>query len=289
VLATRIKPGSSISIKDLATRAKTDLTKVEGLALLAAKSVELGALQELLFAAGTHSLLVVLQGMDTSGKDGTIREVFRDVNPAGVSVVPFKVPTAEELGHDFLWRIHQHTPNRGQIVIFNRSHYEDVLVVRVHDLVDKAIWSDRYEQINRFEELLADNNTIICKLFLHVSKDEQEQRLLAREQDITDAWKLSVGDWTERGFWNDYQKAYQDVLSKCSTEHAPWHVIPADQKWLRNLAVVEVLLETLAPFADGWQDKLESEAKVQLAALEEAREAGTIPRPSKKATEEATS
>ncbi len=276
---TRIDPGANVSLKALKTRSPGRLSKEEGKSRLAELTDELGQLQKLLYSAGTHALLVVLQGMDTSGKDGSIREAFADVNPTGVTVVPFKVPTEEELAHDFLWRIHQHTPRLGQITIFNRSHYEDVVVVRVKKLVSRRIWAARFEQINTFEQLLADNNTIICKLFLHVSKDEQEQRLLEREADLTDAWKLTVTDWYERDHWGTYQQAYADAIEKCSTRHAPWHVIPADQKWYRNLAVTEAVVRSLRPYRKAWVAKLEAEARTQLAAIAEARLQGRIPEP----------
>ncbi len=277
---SQIKPGSSVSLKRHRTRTTNSISKEAGLDELHKLAVELGELQELLFAAGTHSLLVVLQGMDTSGKDGTIREAFKEVNPAGIRVASFKVPTPTELAHDFLWRVHSQTPDRGQIAIFNRSHYEDVVVVRVHDLVPRSVWSARYDQINEFERLLSENQTIICKFFLHVSKEEQEERLLAREADLTDAWKLSVADWTEREHWDSYQEAYADAIARCSTKHAPWHLIPSDQKWFRNLAVTESLVKELRPYRKQWLAKLETEARTQLQALEDARAAGTIAKPS---------
>jgi PPK2 family polyphosphate:nucleotide phosphotransferase len=241
--------------------------------------------QELLFAAGTHSLLVIFQGMDTSGKDGATRDVFREVNPSGCRVASFGVPTEEELGHDFLWRIHQKLPARGQIVVFNRSQYEDVLVVRVHDLAPKEVWSKRYDQINAFEKLLIDTDTIVLKFFLHISKEEQEVRLLKREQDPIKSWKLSVGDWKERAHWADYQNAYEDVLNKCSTAHAPWHVIPADQKWFRDLAISEIVVTALRKYRDDWESHLAELSKTQEAALAAARQDGTIPMPTKRAVE----
>lgn len=280
--ATQIEPGSSVSLQRLDTRTSREITEEAGRDELRRLAVELGELQEYLWAAGTHALLVVFQGMDTSGKDGAIREAFREVNPAGVIETPFKVPSAIELAHDFLWRIHQRTPELGEIAIFNRSHYEDVVVVRVHELVPKDVWSTRYDQINDFERMLTANNTIICKFFLHVSKEKQEERLIARESDLTDAWKLSVSDWKEREYWDDYQSAYADAIEKCSTKHAPWYVVPADQKWFRNLAVAEVLVHTLRPYLKGWRAKLERQAATQLAALKQARSDGTIPRPVEK-------
>lgn len=234
---------------------------------------ELNDLLELLFAAGKHSLLIVLQGMDTSGKDGTIRGLLRYSNAQSLKVWPFKVPTPEELSHDFLWRVHSKTPGKGNIAIFNRSHYEDVLVVRVHELAPMEIWSKRYEQINHFESLLAAANTIIVKFFLHISKKEQEERLLAREQESEKSWKLSVGDWKEREFWGDYERAYEDAVELCSSENAPWYVVPSNHKWFRDLAATEVLLETLRPFKQGWEASLESLGEEQKRLIEEYRSA----------------
>lgn len=234
---------------------------------------ELNGLLELLFAAGKHSLLIVLQGMDTSGKDGTIRGLLRYSNAQSLKVWPFKVPTPEELSHDFLWRVHSKTPGKGNIAIFNRSHYEDVLVVRVHELAPKEIWSKRYEQINHFESLLAAANTIIVKFFLHISKKEQEERLLAREQESEKSWKLSVGDWKEREFWGDYERAYEDAVELCNRENAPWYVVPSNHKWFRDLAATEVLLETLRPFKQGWEASLESLGEEQKRLIEEYRSA----------------
>jgi PPK2 family polyphosphate:nucleotide phosphotransferase len=233
---------------------------------------ELGELQELLYAAQTHSLLVVLQGMDTSGKDGTIRKVFRDANPQGCRVTSFKVPTPLELDHDFLWRIHRETPERGMIGIFNRSHYEDVVVVRVKDLVPKPVWRSRYDQINGFERLLVESNTLVAKFYLHISKEEQEQRLLAREQEVEKAWKLNASDWIERESWDDYIAAYEDALTRCNSEVAPWHIIPADHKWFRDIAVTEVLVNLLRPLRDGWLTSLQTIGKQELAKVKEVRE-----------------
>lgn len=229
---------------------------------------QLAELLDLLFAAGQHGLLIVLQGMDTSGKDGTIRGLLRNCNAQSTSVAPFKVPTPEEIAHDFLWRCHAKTPGKGSITIFNRSHYEDVLVVRVHNFVPESVWSKRYDRIRQFEELLAENNTIILKFFLHISKNEQEERLLEREKDVTKAWKLSAGDWKERELWEDYQKAYEVAIDKCASEVAPWIVVPANSKTYRDYLVVKELVETLEPYRAGWLKKLESigeKAKAELA------------------------
>ena len=215
-------------------------------------------LQELHFAAGENPLLLVLQGCDTSGKDGTIRNVMKFMNPQSTRVASFKAPTPVEQAHDFLWRIHQQTPAKGETVIFNRSHYEDVVVVRVHDLVSKDVWKKRYETINEFEEILTESGAIVLKFFLYISKDEQKERLLAREEDPRKAWKLNVGDWQERELWNDYVKAYEDALEKCSTKDAPWHIVPANEKWFRDLAVVETIHDALKPYEDDWKAKLKA-------------------------------
>lgn len=232
---------------------------------------EMMELQELLYAAGEQSLLIVLQGRDTSGKDGTIRVVMGPLNSIACNVASFKVPTANELAHDFLWRVHNQTPARGQITIFNRSHYEDVIVVRVHNLVPKQIWKSRYEHINDFEKLLVDSNTIVLKFYLHISKEEQEQRLLEREQDATKAWKLSVGDWKEREHWNNYTVAYEDAINQCSTKDAPWHIVPANKKWFRNLAVAQTIVDALKPYKKSWMKKLDAMGAEEKALIEEFR------------------
>ncbi|MHB0968953.1 MAG: PPK2 family polyphosphate kinase [Thermoanaerobaculia bacterium] len=198
-----------------------------------------------LYANHDRKLLIILQGMDTSGKDGTIRHVFDSVDPLGVRVESFKVPTSDELDRDFLWRVHMKVPRRGEIVIFNRSHYEDVLVVRVHNIVPEKVWRARYDQINAFEKLLADTGTTIVKFFLHIDRDEQKKRLQARLDDKTKQWKFAKGDLAERALWNDYTKAYEEALQRTSTEWAPWYVVPSNAKWYRNHVIANVLIETL--------------------------------------------
>ncbi len=206
---------------------------------------QLEVLQELLYAGHQHAILRILQGMDTCGKDGTIEHVFEGVNPQGVRVANFKVPTAQELAHDYLWRVHRETPGKGEIVIFNRSHYEDVLVVRVHEMVPEKVWRKRYKQINNFERTLAEEGTIILKFFLHISMDEQKQRLSDRLADPAKHWKYNPGDLKERALWKDYVEAYEDAIEETSTEHAPWYIIPADRKWFRNLTIASILVKTL--------------------------------------------
>jgi len=203
-------------------------------------------LQTLLAACNSYAVLIVLQGMDAAGKDGTIRHVMTGLNPQSCRVTSFKVPTDEEKRHDFLWRIHKAAPLRGEIGIFNRSHYEDVLVARVHKIVPKSIWSGRYEQICDFEKMLAANHTIILKFYLHISREEQLRRLEQRIEDPLKNWKISPADFKEREYWDDYQAAYEDALSKCSTEDGPWYIIPSDKKWFRNLAVSQIIVERMA-------------------------------------------
>ncbi|HMO57581.1 MAG TPA: polyphosphate kinase 2 family protein [Roseiflexaceae bacterium] len=267
--AATIPPGTTVDLSRFDPRRNSGLSKEEGQQRFAELAAELDVLQEELYAADVNSLLLVLQGMDTSGKDGTIRSVMAAVDPQGCRVESFKVPTSEELAHDFLWRVHKVVPRRGMIGVFNRSHYEDVLVVRVLNLAPEQIWRARYEQINQFEALLAASGTIIVKCFLHISREEQEARLLAREQDVTKAWKLSAGDWRNREHWDAYTTAYEDALTHCSTAIAPWHVIPADRKWHRNLAVCEAIVTTLREHRPAWHAALESmseRGRAELAA-----------------------
>ncbi len=246
----RVKPGSKVRLSewDSDEHVLDDLEvdeKGEAKEILEKLNRDLETLQEILYAEHRHKVLIVLQGMDTSGKDGTIRHVFEGVNPQGVRVANFKVPTQQELDHDYLWRVHAQTPGKGEIVIFNRSHYEDVLVVRVHQLVPKEVWSRRYDHINDFERLLTDEGTTILKFFLHISPEEQKRRLQARLDDPTKRWKFRLGDLEERKLWSAYQEAYEAVLSKTSTEWAPWYVVPSDRKWFRNLVIARVIVDTL--------------------------------------------
>ena len=205
----------------------------------------LSQLQERLYAENKRSLLIVLQAMDTGGKDGTIKHVFQGVNPQGCRVWSFKTPSNEELNHDFLWRYHQRTPQQGMISIFNRSHYEDLLIVRVKQLVPEEVWRKRYHVINEFEQMLTLNNITIIKFFLHISKDEQKRRLEKRLQDPDKPWKFSINDVNERKLWDDYQQAYEDALNNCSTAYAPWYVVPANKKWYRNLVIARAIADTL--------------------------------------------
>jgi len=206
---------------------------------------KLAKLQEMLYAGANHAVLIVLQAMDTGGKDGAIEHVFSSVNPQGCQVSSFKQPTKLELSHDYLWRIHTAAPPKGMIGIFNRSHYESVLVERVHNLVPKKVWSRRYQSINDFERLLAEEGTTILKFFLHISKDEQKRRLEARLEDPKKHWKFDPNDLKERELWDEYQDAYADALSRCSTEYAPWYIVPADHKWFRNWVLGDTIVRTM--------------------------------------------
>jgi len=242
----RIKPGSKVDLDAFDPDARDDHldkdTAGEELDKLRERMQEL---QFLLYAENRHSLLICLQAMDAGGKDGTIRHVVGPLNPQGTRVHCFKQPTAEETAHDFLWRVHRQVPKSGEIVIFNRSHYEDVLVVRVHDLVPKKTWSKRYALINDFEQNLAAGQTTILKFFLHISPDEQLERFRKRLDDPARHWKISTADYSERECWPKYRKAYEEALSRTSTKHAPWYVIPANHKWFRNLLISRIIVETL--------------------------------------------
>lgn len=242
-----VQPGKKLRLADHDPRDTKPFAgdKDAGRSRVAALNARLEELQEALYAEGRHRLLVVLQGMDASGKDGTIRTVFDGVDPQGVKVASFKKPTAPELAHDFLWRIHPHTPAAGEIAIWNRSHYEDVVICRVQGLVNETCWRARYEHIRAFEAMLAGEGATILKFFLHIGKDEQRQRLQERIDDPKKRWKWNAGDLDERRRWDDYQRAYEDALAATSATHAPWYVVPADRNWYRDLVVSEVIVATL--------------------------------------------
>ena len=243
----RVEPGSAVDLSQWDPNDKSGFpgTKKAGRQELLSLNQRLEVLQELLYAEHKHKLLVVLQARDAGGKDGTIRHVFEGVNPQGVKVAGFKVPTPIELDHDYLWRVHRRVPGKGEIVIFNRSHYEDVLVVRVHELVPPEVWGRRFAQINDFERLLAEEGTTILKFYLNIGPDEQKERLQARLDEPHKRWKFNPGDLKERKLWPDYTRAYEDVLGKTSTEWAPWTVVPANRKWYRNLVIATTIIETL--------------------------------------------
>lgn len=245
----RVEPGNQVKL-DKINACFTDKHESHEHALpeIQAFSQYMHDYQYLMYAEGKRSLLICLQGRDASGKDGTINHVLSSMNPQGCTVTGFKVPTKEEAAHDFLWRYHRHTPAKGQVAIFNRSHYEDVLIQRVHNLVPKKVWSKRYEHINNFEKLLYDNGTHILKFYLHIDPDEQLERFKQRISDKARHWKISENDYAERPFWDSYTEAFEDALSNCSTDYAPWFIIPSNHKWFRDLAISKIVVETLESF-----------------------------------------
>ena len=276
--ALRLDGSAPADLSTLDTRGETGIDKAQGKEQLAALTEELGELQELMFAAGTDALLIVLQGMDTSGKDGTIREVLDHMDPPGVHVWSFKVPTAEERAHDFLWRHHLRTPALSMVAVFNRSYYEAVVVELVKEIASPAVVESRYPHINGFEQLLTQSHTVVAKFFLHISKETQEERLLARQEDIEKYWKLSLGDWQDRQLWPAFMAAYQAAIAATATTWAPWYVVPSDRKWYRNLAVAEALVELLRPLRDDWLAALRERGEEELAKLREAGFASAEPK-----------
>ncbi len=242
----RVEPGSKVRLKDFDPDYDGEgVTQADAAAMVAAYEQQLALQQLKLYAESRCSLLIVLQGLDAAGKDGVCRHVLDAFNPLGTTVSGFKQPTPVELAHDFLWRIHPRVPGRGEVAVFNRSHYEDVLVVRVHDLVPKKVWSQRYDRINEFERQVASSGTTILKFFLYISKDEQLERFRQRLEDPRRNWKISNSDYEEREHWDAYIEAYEDALARCSTREAPWYVIPSNHKWFRNLAVSQIIAATL--------------------------------------------
>lgn len=244
----RVPPDTLVKLDKWETREKPlyDMKKEESWPVMAGLRAQLHDLQKVLYAEGKHKVLIVIQAMDTGGKDGCIRHVFSSIDPQGIMVTPFKGPSEEELAHDYLWRIHQHCPAAGHLAIFNRSHYEDIIAVRVKKLAPQEVWERRYEHIRNFEQMLADEGTVILKFFLHIDKDEQRERLQARLDEPAKHWKFNPDDLKDRARWDDFMKAYEDVLSKTSTDDAPWFVIPADRKWYRNLVVAEIVRDALS-------------------------------------------
>jgi PPK2 family polyphosphate:nucleotide phosphotransferase len=244
--ALRIRPGTRVRLGRRDPGATHGLDKPSALEATRKELDRLRELQDRLWAEGKRAVLVVLQGIDSAGKDGVISRVMTAFNPQGCPVTAFKVPSAEELAHDYLWRVHRQVPRKGEVGIFNRSHYEDVLVVRVHGFVPKRVWSKRYDQINEFERMLTENGTTVVKFFLSIDRDEQRERFQARYDDPTKRWKFSMGDLEERKLWDDYQAAFDEALTRTSTAWAPWYVIPANRKWFRDLAVATILADTIA-------------------------------------------
>jgi PPK2 family polyphosphate:nucleotide phosphotransferase len=260
--------GKRVSLKDIDPGDTHGMSEEEVEKRLSAMQARLGELHNLLYGAAHQGLLIVLQGLDTAGKDGSVKHLVQGLNPIGCDIASFKQPTAEELAHDFLWRIHKRTPALGWVTIFNRSQYEDVLVVRVHELVPKAVWEQRYAQINDFERRLTETGTIIVKFYLHISKKEQRERLLEREREPAKAWKRSVSDWKERERWKAYREAYEDAISRCGTKDAPWTIVPADKKWYRNYMLTQTLIDRLELYAKAWSAELAERGE---KALEEIR------------------
>jgi PPK2 family polyphosphate:nucleotide phosphotransferase len=240
-----VKPGSKVKLANEDAGATHGYNKEKALLELEKHQTRMFELQEVLYAQKKHALLIVLQAIDAGGKDGTIRTVMHGVNPQGCDVTSFKAPNSEELGHDFLWRVHKAIPSKGMIGIFNRSHYEDVLIVRVHELVPKSLWSLRYDHINDFERMLTDHGVTILKFFLHISKDEQKKRFEERLADRDKLWKVNPLDFEERKKWDDYVAAFEDAMTKCSTKWAPWYLIPSNKKWYRNLVISGIIVEAL--------------------------------------------
>jgi PPK2 family polyphosphate:nucleotide phosphotransferase len=273
----KVRPGSQVRLEDIDPEFKDGHENREA----AAAEIELYGkrlreLQDVLYAERRRSLLICLQALDTGGKDGTINHVLGVMNPQGCRVVPFRQPSAEEASHDFLWRVHRATPARGEVVIFNRSHYEDVLIVRVHNLVPQQVWSARYERINAFEQGLTENETHILKFYLHISSEEQLCRFKSRLDDSAKNWKISEADYKERAYWHDYQVAYEEALSRCSTERAPWFVIPANHKWFRNLAVARIVVEHLEGLGLSYPKPTVDLARIR-REYHEAEQAGSTP------------
>src|SRR5574341_337214 len=263
--------GDKVQLDKIPTEPPKGVSKENTQERFDALGAELFALQDDLWGARVNGVLVVLQGRDTAGKDGTIKHVAGCLNPRGVHVVSFGVPTTEERQHDFLWRVHRHAPRLGEFAIFNRSHYEDVLVVRVQGLAPKKLWKERYGHIADFEELLAEHGTLVLKYFLHISRKEQKKRLLERERDPKAAWKLNAGDWKERERWDEYTEAYEDAISRTAAPHAPWTIVPADAKWYRNLVVAQSIVEALREHRKRWRSALEEMGRKARAELQAYR------------------
>ena len=261
------EPGAKVRLDAVTPEPPKGMTREKAQARLAELGAELSELQDAMWGARLNSVVVVLQGRDSAGKDGAIKHVAGFLNPRGVNVVSFGAPTAEEREHDFLWRVHRHAPRLGEFAIFNRSHYEDVLVVRVRGLAPKSVWKERYGHIADFEELLAEHGTIVLKFFLHISRKEQKERLLEREKAPETAWKLNPNDWVERDYWDDYTEAYEDAISKTAAPHAPWIVVPANAKWYRNLVVAQSVVEALRLSRGRWKRKLDRMGAERRAAL----------------------
>ena len=267
----RFDEPAKVKLARISEEPPAKFTKQEARDRLEKIGEELFELQNWMWGARTHSVLLVLQGRDAAGKDGAVKHMSGALNPRGVAVTSFGVPTQEEREHDFLWRVHWPAPRAGRFAIFNRSHYEDVLAARVKGLAPKPVWKERYGLINAFERTLAAANCIILKFFLHITREEQEKRLLAREKDPADAWKLSLDDWKDRELWDEFTEAYEDVIGRCASPDAPWIVVPANAKWYRDLVIGEALVAALRPHRQEWRKTLDAEGKVRRRDLKEWR------------------
>jgi PPK2 family polyphosphate:nucleotide phosphotransferase len=265
------RPGAKVRLAGLSAEPPSGMTREKAEKRFVSLGKELFDLQDAMFGAKVHSVLVVLQGRDGAGKDGSIKHVVGCLNPRGVSVTSFGVPTTEERQHDFLWRVHRHAPRLGEFSIFNRSHYEDVLVVRVHDLAPRTLWKARFDHIRDFERLIAEHGTIVLKYFLHITKAEQRKRLLEREESPEAAWKLNPNDWKERDYWDEYTEAYEEAISRTAAKHAPWIVVPANAKWYRNLVIAESITAALRDHRKAWESRLAEMGKAGKAGLEAYR------------------
>jgi len=266
------KPGKKVRLADISAEPPKGMTQARAAKRFAALSDEMFKAQESMWGARMNAVLVVLQGRDGAGKDGAIKHVAGQLNPRGVVVTSFGVPTLEERQHDFLWRVHRHAPRMGEFAMFNRSHYEDVLVPRVHKLVPKKEWKPRFGHIANFEALLAEQGTLVLKYFLHITREEQEERLLERERDPRSAWKLNANDWKERELWDDYTEAYEDAISRTASKCAPWVIVPANAKWYRNLVIAESIAEALREHRPAWDARLKEIAATGRAELMAWRE-----------------
>jgi PPK2 family polyphosphate:nucleotide phosphotransferase len=264
IASLKVDPKSAFRLRKFSPGETRGISKRYAQKMLPKQVRKLADLHDLLYAEHKRALLIILQGMDASGKDGTIKHVMSGVNPQGCSVTSFKEPSKTDLDHDFLWRIHAAVPARGSIGIFNRSHYEDVLITRVHNLVPKAVWKTRYEQINAFEQILVENNVHIIKFFLHMSNEEQAKRFKERISEPHKNWKSSPADFREREYWDSYQAAYEDAIGRCSTKHAPWYIIPADHKWFRNFAVGEIIVQTMQSLKMSFPEGVPDAASIEV-------------------------
>jgi PPK2 family polyphosphate:nucleotide phosphotransferase len=266
------KPGRKVRLADISADPPRGMTQARAAKRFEALAGEIFTAQESMWGARMNAVLVVLQGRDGAGKDGAIKHVAGQLNPRGVAVTSFGVPTLEERQHDFLWRVHRHAPRMGEFAMFNRSHYEDVLVPRVHKLLPKKVWKPRFDHIANFEALLAEQGTIVLKYFLHITREEQEERLLERERDPRSAWKLNANDWKERELWDDYTEAYEDAISRTAAERAPWIIVPANAKWYRNLVIAESIAQALREHRETWEARLKEMAAAGRAELAAWRE-----------------